>query len=220
MPADEVPGRTRMRRPGEAGRVRTAVVALTIATLLTAALNAALAPGKRPVEFELAPDAGALRGLEAIESQTYADFVFIGAYTALWGVMATAIHPSLTAVAIAAGLADVVENIAILRAIRRKDRTDDDARRIRVPSSIKWALLAMLWIALAFVPASLVANLAGRVVIRVSYLVAAAACLTGLAVSRPDLVGRSVRPVFVALLTQLIALYAARPRSAPMRAAS
>jgi hypothetical protein len=92
-----------------------------------------------------------------------AEFVFIGAYAGLWSVMAAA---------------------GILRAIGQKNRTDEDARRIRVPSSIKWGLLAIVWIALAFVPASLVPSFAGRLVIPASYLLAAVVCLAGLALSR------------------------------------
>ncbi len=40
---------------------RRAVIALTVATLLTAALNVALAPNERPVMFEFAPNADALQ---------------------------------------------------------------------------------------------------------------------------------------------------------------
>ena len=47
---------------------RRAVLALTVATLLTAALNVALAPNERPVMFELAPNADALQGVERIQA--------------------------------------------------------------------------------------------------------------------------------------------------------
>jgi hypothetical protein len=62
-------------------RFRPAVFALTVATLGTASVNLALAPHQRPVQFELAPNAQALQGVEVIRRQTYADFIFIAAYT-------------------------------------------------------------------------------------------------------------------------------------------
>src|SRR5438128_323679 len=169
---------------------RRAVLALTVATLLTAALNVALAPNERPVMFELAPNADALQGVERIQAQTHADFLFIGAYTGLWGILGASVHPALTTIAIAAGLADVAENVGILRAIARgAARTDDDARSIRSPSYVKWSLLAALWSTLAFVPASLVATFAGRLSIGLPYAVAAVVCIVGLILSSPWLVG-------------------------------
>ena len=189
--------------PSEA-TIRTLVFALTIATIFTAALNFALAPSARPVRFELAANAGDLQGVEGIKYQTYADFLFVGAYAGLWCVLGASVHPILPFVVIAGGVADVFENVGILRAITRAaQRNDDDARWIRTPSYVKWSLLAVVWIALAFVPASLVPARGWRLSIALPYAVAGVMCLVGLVLSSYRLVGATVAPISVALLAQL-----------------
>jgi hypothetical protein len=90
------------------------------------------------------------------------------------------------------------------------DRTDEDARRIRDPSYVKWSLLAAVWMALFFLPASVVAASGWRLAITAPYAIAGLMCFVGLAWSSPTIVSWSAIPVFIALRVQLVVF---RPRS-------
>ena len=118
--------------------------------------------GVGPIQYELPESGGALQRAivkaepDAIQANTYFDFLFIAAYAVFFILAALLLRgaPSLrwpTAIlAAVAGICDVLENLAILAATRMPlDQVGDAAARsIRIPSTIKWlsifATLALL----------------------------------------------------------------------------
>src|SRR5437764_14132512 len=118
--------------------------------------------GVGPIQYELPESGAALQKAivtaepDAIQANTYFDFLFIAAYAVYFILAALLLRgaPSLrwpTAIlAAVAGVCDVLENLAILAATRMPlDQVGDAAARsIRIPSTIKWlsifATLALL----------------------------------------------------------------------------
>ena len=86
----------------------------------------------------------------------YADFAFIGAYSALWGLMSARAAAVLGGLAVVVAAADVAENLGMLRAISRAEPSEATARWTRGMSLLKWTLLGVLLVGAAFawLPAS------------------------------------------------------------------
>ncbi len=136
---------------------------------------------------------------------TAADFALAAAYAALWGVLAA---PGwYVALPLAAGAADVVENVAIRRALRGGPVTDADARAIRLAALAKWTLLAATFARLFmhFRPGGGVKDgwQLWCLAIGVLYLYAALVCALGVAFDRV-LIERAGLPLALALPMQIV----------------
>jgi hypothetical protein len=94
------------------------------------------------------PDCASIRMLRW---NTWADFLFIACYATMFFFLGRStsgwLGIAITILAPLAALADVVENIGILRATA-EPATDFLAWTIRTPSLIKWAALGLIWTAL------------------------------------------------------------------------
>ena len=82
---------------------------------------------------------------------TWADFLFIACYGSMLFFLGRSLRGwlglAITVLAPLAALADVVENIGILRATV-EPASDALAAMIRTPSLVKWTLLGLIWTAL------------------------------------------------------------------------
>lgn len=84
---------------------------------------------------------------------TRLDFAFLVAYTALFAALALTVARGhwrwvIAGLAVAAGVADLNENLAILRVLPLDSFENDMALAIRQWSLAKWSLLGVLWLAL------------------------------------------------------------------------
>jgi hypothetical protein len=93
-------------------------------------------------------DCAAIRMLRL---NTWADFLFIACYGSMLFFLGRSLRGwlglAITVLAPLAALADVVENIGILRATV-EPASDALAAMIRTPSLVKWTLLGLIWTAL------------------------------------------------------------------------
>lgn len=161
-----------------AGPVSPAFFWLTVAVLATGLVVERLTPRnvqppqpwlKAPVlALELpreASDMKALLGPKApnpadrrpdFAAAIYADFAFIGAYSALWGLMGARTAGAVGYLAVVVAAADVAENLGMLRSIAQAEPTEATARWTRSMSLVKWTLLGVLLVtaACAWSPAS------------------------------------------------------------------
>jgi len=145
---------------------------------------------------------------QRLGNQTLLDFVLIASYVALWGATAYALHPRVTLVVAAAGLADVIENLAILHGLA----SPAPLPLVRWAGLTKWTLLGFVF--LAFVSLFRPHRVSGswqawlRAATGVAYGVAGVLCLVGLVM--PRFVQYAMNPLAVAVLLQL-ALHAVAP---------
>ena len=186
---------------------------LTVAVIVLATAVAVVTPHHpnvaRPIlALELAHTWAELSILLAIDRSPYwwntrIDFAFLAAYTALFTLLAFQVARghwrwALAGLALAAGLADLKENLAILRVLPRESFENEMAQAIRQWSLAKWGLLGVTWVALgvaqyrAWVPGAL-------------YAVAGALTLWGCLDHR--WIEIAMGPLAVALLWQLYAYW-------------
>ena len=92
----------------------------------------------------LGGDGSAVR--EQLHDQTLVDFALIVSYVGLWGAMGLALNPGVAVVAVMAGIADIVENLAILHELA----LPDPVRFVRWAALAKWSLLGLVFIAFVF----------------------------------------------------------------------
>ena len=89
--------------------------------------------------------------MRVLRLNTWADFLFIACYGSMLFFLGRSLHGwvglAIAMLAPLAALADVVENIGILRATA-EPASDALAAMIRTPSLVKWALLGLIWTAL------------------------------------------------------------------------
>ena len=118
----------------------------------------------RPIAYELPKSGADLRGAvqnatpAAIRANTYFDFFFIAAYATYFILAALLLSGAsytrwpAVILSAAAGIFDVLENLAILAATRIPVEQIDDAaaRSIRIPSTVKWLCLFVALALLAF----------------------------------------------------------------------
>ena len=81
-----------------------------------------------------------------LHDQTLVDFALIAAYVALWVATGLALNPGVAILAGLAGVADVVENLAILQELPLADPVPF----VRVAALAKWTLLGVVFITFVF----------------------------------------------------------------------
>jgi hypothetical protein len=148
--------------------------------------------------------------VSALRTNTFEDFLFIVLYTFfLWRfarLLATRANGTRMVlakvvgwvVALATGLADCLENVGIIRALRANGLTDEMAAAIRWPSSCKWVLFGvalLLTSAILLRSASPLYSLATRRLLAVGYAISGALLFVG-----------PLRPHFIESGTALFAL--------------
>src|SRR5712692_6578121 len=79
---------------------------------------------------------------QQLHDKTLVDFVLIASYVGLWGATALALHPGVALVAVAAGAADLVENLAILHELSRPDPLP----LVQWAGLTKWGLLGIVFL--------------------------------------------------------------------------
>jgi hypothetical protein len=88
----------------------------------------------------LGDDESAVRA--QLHDQTLVDFALIVSYVGLWGAMGLALNPGVAVIAAMAGMADIVENLAILHELA----LPDPVRFVRWAALAKWSLLGLVFI--------------------------------------------------------------------------
>jgi hypothetical protein len=78
-----------------------------------------------------------------VHDHTLADFALIASYVGLWGATGLALHPGVAVMAILAGVADVVENLAILHELT----LSQPLSFVRWAALAKWGLLGLVFLA-------------------------------------------------------------------------
>ena len=81
-----------------------------------------------------------------LHDQTLVDFALIATYVALWGATGLALNPGVAILAGLAGVADVIENLAILQELPLADPVPF----VRVAALAKWSLLGVVFITFVF----------------------------------------------------------------------
>src|SRR4029453_5580510 len=81
-----------------------------------------------------------------LHDQTLVDFALIASYVGLWGTMGLALNPGVAVIAVMAGIADIVENLAILHELA----LPDPVRFVRWVALAKWSLLGLVFITFVF----------------------------------------------------------------------
>jgi hypothetical protein len=200
---------------------------LTLAVVVTGATTAALVPrdvDRLPRGFESpllalqlprdADEATLVLGPPDRRAQfrraTVADLPFIAASTTLWTVMARGLTPALAALPIVAGVANVVEDVAIFAAL--DGPRPGAVTWIRRAALTKWLLLGATFIALGAGVLRRTPENGWDVVaagIDLAYLYAGVLCVIGVVVSEP-VIERGALPLAAAVVTQL-ALTVLRP---------
>src|SRR5678815_2923452 len=92
----------------------------------------------------LGGDGSAVR--ERLHDQTLVDFALIVSYVGLWGTMGLALNPGVAVIAVMAGIADIVENLAILHELA----VPGPARFVRWAALAKWSLPGLVFITFVF----------------------------------------------------------------------
>src|SRR4029453_18506425 len=136
--------------------------------------------------------------------QTLVDFALIAAYVALWGATGLALNPGVAILAGLAGVADVIENLAILQELP----LPDPVPFVRWAALAKWSLLGMVSVTFVFLfrPDPLSGGWRGllRAATGLAYGVAGVAALGGLVDRRilawagPPRMGAVLSPPFLA----------------------
>lgn len=135
---------------------------------------------------------------------TVADVPFVGAYATLGGVMAWQVTPLLVVPAMVAGVADLIENAAILTALGTPTRAVVDW--MRRAARTKWLMLGITLVGLglgALRRAPRDGWDAVGVAAHLAYLYAGILCLVGVVVAEP-VIERCLLPLTAAVLTQLL----------------
>jgi hypothetical protein len=83
---------------------------------------------------------------ERLHDQTLVDFALIASYVALWGATGLALNPGVGILAGLAGVADVVENLAILQELP----VPEPIAFVRWAALAKWSLLGVVFITFLF----------------------------------------------------------------------
>ena len=92
----------------------------------------------------LGDDGSAVRA--QLHDQTLVDFALIVSYVGLWVTMGLALNPGVAVIAVMAGIADIVENLAILHEVA----LPDPVRFVRWAALAKWGLLGLAFITFVF----------------------------------------------------------------------
>ena len=92
----------------------------------------------------LGDDGSAVRA--QLHDQTLVDFALIVSYVGLWGAMGLALNPGVAVIAAMAGIADIVENLAILHELA----LPDPVPFVRWAALAKWSLLGLVFITFVF----------------------------------------------------------------------
>jgi hypothetical protein len=199
---------------------RRLALGLTLSVVVTGAATAALAPrdvDELPAGFESpvvalqlarTVDEAALvldgdeRRRQFVRA-TVADVPFAAATTALWAVMAWQLRPWLAAPALVGGVADLLENVAILAAV--DGPTPVVVGWLRRAARTKWLMLGLTFVGLGFGAWRRTLATGWEVVglgIDVAYLWAGILCLVGVTVHEP-VIERCALPLAAAVITQL-----------------
>ncbi|HKA62366.1 MAG TPA: hypothetical protein VKH83_08060 [Methylomirabilota bacterium] len=137
-----------------------------------------------------------------MHDQTLVDFALIAAYVALWGATGLALNPGVAILAGLAGVADVIENLAILQELP----LPDPVPFVRWAALAKWSLLGIVFITFVFLfrPDRLSGGWRGllRVATGLAYGVAGVAALGGLVDVR--ILAWAGPPLMAAVLLQLL----------------
>ena len=110
----------------------------------------------RDVQGILGGDGSAVRA--QLHDQTLVDFALIVSYVGLWGATGLALNPGVAVIAVMAGIADVVENLAILHELA----LPDPVRFVRWAALAKWSLLGLVFIAFLFLSRRIAYPAVGR----------------------------------------------------------
>lgn len=194
---------------------------LTLAVLVTGGVTAALAPSdvdqlpgrfespvlalqlaRSPEEASLILD-GAERRAQ-FRRATIADVPFVAATTTLWSLMAWPVKPVLVVPAIVAGVADLIEDVAVFAALGTPSRTVVDW--MRSAARTKWLMLGITFVGLGFSVLRRPPQDGWDVVcfaIDLAYLYAGILCLVGVLAYGP-VIERCALPLAAAVLTQLV----------------
>ena len=152
------------------------------------------------VQRILGDDGSAVRA--QLHDQTLVDFALIVSYVGLWGATGLALNPGVAALAVLAGVADVVENLAILHELA----LPDPVPFVRWAALAKWSLLGLVFITFLFLfrPDHLSGRWAAlvRAATGLAYGVAGVAALGGLVDVR--CLGWVGYPVVAAVVLQLV----------------
>ena len=81
-----------------------------------------------------------------LHDQTQVDFALVVSYVGLWGATGLALNPGVAVLAVMAGVADVVENLAILHELS----LPDPVAFVRWAALAKWSLLGVVFITFVF----------------------------------------------------------------------
>ena len=137
-----------------------------------------------------------------MHDQTLVDFALIVSYVALWGATGLALNPGVAILAGLAGIADVVENLAILQELP----LPDPVPFVRWAALAKWSLLGIVFVTFVFLfrPDHLSGGWRGllRAATGLAYGVAGVAALGGLVDVR--LLAWAGPPLMAAVLLQLL----------------
>jgi hypothetical protein len=155
-----------------------------------------------PADVDTILDELGMFGRAQLHDQTLVDFALIASYVALWGATGLALNPGVVILAGLAGVADVIENLAILQELALADPIPF----VRWAALAKWSLLGVVFVTFVFLfrPGRLSGGWRGllRVATGLAYGVAGVAALAGLV----DV--RALRwagyPLVVAVLLQLL----------------
>ena len=79
---------------------------------------------------------------ERLRDQTLVDFALVASYVGLWGATGLALNPGVAVIAMMAGAADVVENLAILHGLTEPEIPP----AIRWAARAKWGLLGLVFV--------------------------------------------------------------------------
>src|SRR4026209_2925257 len=143
---------------------RRTYVLLVLAVIVASVATHAFRPGGEARtacgirDIALAVEVGPPRDVDAIlgdvgspgraqmHDQTLVDFALIVTYVALWGAAGRPLNPGVAVLAGLAGIADVVENLAILQELP----LPDPVPFVRWAALAKWSLLRLVFVTFLF----------------------------------------------------------------------
>lgn len=151
-----------------------------------------------------------------LKKNTYADIGLIIAYTILWFSIGKRLNKIVAAAALAAGIADVIEDLGILITLDSAMPSEAVVRTTYIASFIKWMLLGVVFVALAFYfrPRSGLRHGwdVARAVTALAYAYSGILCLVGIFFYHP-IIERVLLPLSVALILQLVLSLLTEPGS-------